>query len=204
MEYCSTNPTCASVFTQPGPIADPDSKLSERLEHHQCINIAVCGMVEGKWQPPDDLEPEFLPETHRPLVRAHHEVELHAPISARSSVSQGVLAHKPCDAASGGSGAHHEAAVADVATTARLVRTHVVGPQDDPVLLDNEGLLVRSHPVGERLLLRHVPVERVGLTSTDDRLDDRPDSGGVFGEGGTDQHGDAHNGNRRGRKAMRR
>lgn len=68
-------------------IAYLGDRLSERLEHHQCIDIAVCGMVEGKWQPPDDLESKLLPEAHRPLVRAHHEVELHAPVSARPGVS---------------------------------------------------------------------------------------------------------------------
>ena len=55
-------------------------------------------MVEREGQPPDDLEPKPLPEAHRPRVRAHHDVERHAPVSARPGVRAGMLAHTPCDA----------------------------------------------------------------------------------------------------------
>src|SRR5438105_3360947 len=105
---------------------------------------------------------------------------------------QGMLAHATSDPTPGGRGARHVATVANVLSAACLVRTHIVGADDNAVVLGDERLLVRPRPVGQRLGFAHVRVERVGCAVANGREDDGGDRLGIAGFGFPDEHGKAY------------
>ncbi len=99
-------------------------------------------MLEGAWQAANELEPQGQLEPHGAFIRADDEIELHGPVAAQARVLQGVLAHSASDPPPGGCRARHVATVADVSSAAGLVRAHVIGADNDAVLLGYELLLI--------------------------------------------------------------
>src|SRR5271157_3800277 len=117
-------------------------------------------MAERQRQTANNLEPQRLPESHGTFVRADDEVKLHCAIASRPRVFQRMLAHSASHSSSGGRITRYVAAVADMPSSSGLVRSHVVGAEDDAVLFSDECFLVRSQPVSHRFDFAHVGIER--------------------------------------------
>ena len=54
-----------------------DAALRDRTHHHERVDEPARRVMEGRRQPPDDLEAARLPQPHRPIVGADDEIELH-------------------------------------------------------------------------------------------------------------------------------
>src|SRR3984885_50360 len=144
-------------------------------------------MFERARQGADDVEPQSLPQTNRAIIGADDEVELHRPEVFGAGVAQRVLAHLAPDAPAGGSSGGYVTTVADVLAATRLIRPDIVSPHDDAVLRD-ERLLVRSHPVRDRVRFAYRLIERICLARAKNRSNDRPDGVNIIGACRADQH----------------
>lgn len=71
--------------------------------------------------------------------------------------------HQAGDAPAARGSVGHVAAVADMLTAACLIGLDVIGAEDHAILFGDEGLAVRSHPVGERIGLSQIAIERIGF-----------------------------------------
>src|SRR5207249_6556235 len=98
-------------------------------------------MTECRRQASDDVESAALPEPHRPLVGADHEVELHGPEPSRGGGGERMLTHQAGDTAARRPGRGHVSAIGHMRTAASLVRAQVVGPDDVAVLFGHEDLM---------------------------------------------------------------
>ena len=74
----------------------------------------------------DNLEAFTLPKLKGSIVRAHDEVELHSSIALSSRVMDRVIAHLAGDPSSRCCCARHEATIANVTSTARLICPHII------------------------------------------------------------------------------
>jgi hypothetical protein len=83
--------------------------------------------------------------------------------------------HLPGDTPSCRGGRRHVAAIANVLPATRLVCPDVVGTDQCPFALCDEGLSVGSEPVLKRLFAANAGVDGVCLAGTDHRSDDLPD-----------------------------
>jgi len=99
-----------------------------------------------------------------------------------------MLGHAPGDTLPGNCRVGDVAAVGHMVAASRLVGTQVVSSNDPSVRHGDEGLAVRSHPVGKSIRFAHVAWKRVGFTGTDCGSDNRPDGWGVIACGWSDQH----------------
>src|SRR5690242_3335241 len=94
-----------------------------------------------------------------------------------------VLTHATSDPPAGGCGARDITAIAHMRSAACLVRTHVIGAENDALLFGDERLLFGRHPVGQRFGFAHAWVERVCRALADDGKDDGSDRRSIPGFG---------------------
>jgi hypothetical protein len=137
----------------------------ECLEHHQCIDETSRWMLKGIGQPTHNLEAHPLPKADRSLVSADDKIKLHGSIMPRPGMIERVFAHAARNPAACCRRACDVAAIADVATATSLARTHVISADELAFLFGDKGLLVRSHPVSERIGLAQSWIERLSLDS---------------------------------------
>ncbi len=159
------------------------------LEHDEGVDVAGGGVVVGGGEAGEGCEAAGFPEGDGAGVGGNHEIELDGAVPAISGVGQRVLAHGAGDAAAGGGGGCHVAAIGDMGAAAGLVRADVVCANDFWSEHGNEDLMRGSGPVGEGGGAGHVAGQRVGFARADRGLQDLPD-GVVVGLGcGADEHG---------------
>ena len=125
--------------------------VTDIREHHQRIHIPFAGMPDAGPQPPHYLEPEALPDPYRPVVGAHHEVELHGAESARPSRLQRMRAHRPRQPAARCPPGGHIPAVGHVRPAALLIGVQEVSSRDLAVEFGDENLMTLAEPILERL-----------------------------------------------------
>ncbi len=164
----------------------------KRTEHHQRIHISKSRMVERQRQTAYDLKAEGLPERHSPSVGADDKVELHTAIAAQLGVIQRVPTHGASDPAPRRSGARHVAAIANVLAATGLIGANIIGADDLPIFLGDEGFPLVSKPIGKSISFRHVPLQCIGFASTDRRADDLPNRWGIVHVRRADVHARQH------------
>jgi hypothetical protein len=148
----------------------------------------MSGVVKGQWQAANGVEAQTLPKSYGPRVGADNKVELHRPKTAAARIFERVLAHLAPNATPCRVACCYVAAVCHMRAAAELICAQVIGPEQTAVLLGNECLAVRAHPIRDRVRPAHVARQRVGLAGADHRLKDAPYGLVVFRLGGSDQH----------------
>src|SRR6266852_2086643 len=131
-------------------------------------------MLEGKRQPPDNLEIEAGPQFDRSLVCADYEVELHRAKATFPGSLQRMLAHLARYTAALRGGPSDVAAIRHVSTPTLLVRFQEICPYHHAVFFPHKGLFIRGKPVFDRLLLAHVARKGVGLTAANHLFENLP------------------------------
>ena len=109
-------------------------------------------MLKSRWELAHDLKAEALPQLHSAHVRTDDEVELHRPEATASCLFLRVDAHGPGDTTAHSMSRSNVRAVADVRTTAALIRTKVVGTENVSAFLRDEDTIADRKPVRGRLV----------------------------------------------------
>src|SRR3984893_11562703 len=105
-----------------------------------------------------------------------------------------MLAHAPRHATTNCHRISHIAAVGDMVSAARLIGTKIIGANDAPTILRNEGFTIRSHPIGQRVRFAHVAGQDISLSGADRRFDYRPNGSLIIFSRRPDQHVTSMNG----------
>ncbi len=168
------------------------NRFAQVLEHHQRVHVAGGRVLVGGGEAAEGLETAAFPQRDRAQIGGDDEVELDGAVAARAGMGEGVPAHGAGDAAAGGVGGGHVAAIGDMGAAAGLVGADVVGAEDVDFGFGfgfgHEDLVAWGGPVGEGCGLGHVAGKRVGFAGADDGVEDAPDRGVVGrGRGADDQ-----------------
>jgi hypothetical protein len=107
----------------PDPLSWP--RDSQKAIHHVNVRVARRGVQERPRQPSHNFKPETLPELHRSLVAAHHEIELHRTEPAALGIFQRMCAHRTTHSSPCSTRGCHVATICYVRASTRLV-----GPQE--------------------------------------------------------------------------
>src|SRR5437764_3851389 len=86
-----------------------------------------------------------------------------------------MLSHYPSHARALRVGCNHERGVGNMRAVAGLVRLQNVSAKNAAVFFNNVRARVGSKPVGQRLLARHLRIERVCVACSDNFMKDVPD-----------------------------
>ena len=113
--------------------------------------------------------------TAPPVVAGDHEIELHRPKSRRLRGGQRMAAQSLAKPPPAGLARHHEARIGDMRARAGPIGAQITGAQNPAPLFGDEDGAVRREPMRERIRLRHVARQGIGLAGANDRLHDAPD-----------------------------
>src|ERR1700740_67819 len=145
--------------------------------HDIHVDVAVCRMMEGSGETPDNFKAKALPQTDGALVRAEHEIKLQGAKSAFSRPVQGMRAHCSSHTAARRRNRTHVTAIGNVSSAALLVRLQAVGSNEFAGIFGDENFAIGRKPVCERALFVHVARQGIRLAGADDGLHDSPDGG---------------------------
>ena len=136
------------------------------------INVTARRLTKCVRQVADDLIAELLPQSDCPFISGDNEIELHGTKTEFDSDSLRVLAHPPRDSASSGLFACDVSTVADVGAAACLVLLDVICAKNAGFILEDENRLLRREPVVEPRIAGDIGINRIGIPSPEDRLED--------------------------------
>ena len=131
-------------------------------------------MVKGARQGPDNIEPQFFPESDGDVITGCDKVELHCAETHRDCNTLGVLAHVPCNAHTAGSRCHNVPAIADVVSRSVLVGFELIGPEDLAIVLKNKCAVRLGHPEGFAGGLIRICGVGIGVAGANDFFKNRP------------------------------
>src|ERR1700682_101821 len=146
-------------------------------------------MMERAGKPADNFESEAVPKRDGAFIGTHHKIELHRFEAALTRSIERMCAHGASHAATGGPRSSDVAAVGYVRTSALLVRLQEIGAENLGVFFRDEDFVLRSKPVVERFLARHLSRQGVGFAGDNRGFEDRPNRIGVARPRNADLYG---------------
>ena len=132
-------------------------------------------MSKRVWQSADDLETKPLPQSDRRLVCGHNKVELHRAKAELARFVQAMFAHCAANPLSVRIRRNHECRVRHVRTRSRLIRSQNVSANNAPVDFRDISMRVGPKPIRQRILARHLRIERIGIGGSNYIVKNSPD-----------------------------
>ena len=152
-----------------------EARLQERTEHDMNIDISHLGMSKRFWQSADDLEAKPLPQSDCRFVCGHNKVELHRAKAEPERFFQAMFAHCAANPLSLRVRCNHECRVRHVRTRSQLIRSQNVSANNPPVALRDISMRVGPNPIRQRILARHLRIERIGVGGSNYVVKNSPD-----------------------------
>jgi hypothetical protein len=125
-------------------------------------------------QSPHHPKSKSLPQTHRPLVRAHHKIKLHRAKSPLLRPLQRMRAHRASHPAPLPRARRHISAIRHMRPSTMLIRPQKISPRQHPTLLRHKHLMPLRKPKRQRRLRPHPALQRISLPRTNHRLQHQP------------------------------
>jgi hypothetical protein len=126
-------------------------------------------------QSADDLETKPLPQSDRRFVCGHNKVELHCAKTEPARFVQAMFAHCAANPLSLRIRRDHECRVRHVGTRSQLIRFQNVSANNAPVAFRDISMRVGPEPIRQRILARHLRIERIGVGGSNYIMKNSPD-----------------------------
>jgi hypothetical protein len=139
------------------------------------IDISHLGMSKRVWQSADDLKTKPLPQSDCRFVCGHNKVELHRAKAEPTRFFQAMFTHCAANPLSLRIRRNHECRVRHVRTRSQLIRSQNVSAKNPPVAFRDISMRVGPEPIRQRILARHLRIERIGVGGSNYIVKNSPD-----------------------------